>query len=71
MAIKVCYIIEKNGDIMILNEITREEIKTEVKNILKKKGSPVLYLENNGIPNYGWSSTRTQKILATCFNKER
>ena len=56
---------------MILNEITREEIKTEVKNILKKKGFPVLYLENNGIPNYGWSSTRTQKILSTWFNKER
>lgn len=55
---------------MILNQITGEQIKVEIQNVLTNKGAPVLYLKNHGIPNYEWRRERIQKVLASCFDDD-
>ena len=55
---------------MLLNECTFEEVNTKVDQISKTVGASILHVENNGVPNYEWSSERTDVMIATCFEED-
>lgn len=58
------------GEPMLLNEYTHDEINREIEQKSKTNGTPILHLENHGIPNYEWSVERTSKVIANCFEED-
>ncbi len=56
---------------MLLNEYTHDEINKEIEQKSKTNGTPILHLENHGIPNYQWSVERTNKVIANCFEEDQ
>lgn len=55
---------------MLLNKCTFEEVRNAIEQLPKSSGTPILHVENNGIPCYIWSVDRTNKVMNTCFDED-